>query len=172
VVATAALPPTRLHEVRSLLDAAFDGDFSDDDWYHTIGGTHVMAVDEDRVVAHASVVARALDLGGRVMRTGYVEGVAAAPGRRGEGLGSSVMGELSAIVRDRFELGALSTDRHTFYERLGWERWRGPTFVRRAGGLDRSEEEDDGVMVLRFGASVDVDLAGPIICEERPGDDW
>ena len=60
-----------------------------------------------------------------------------------------------------------------FYERLGWERWQGPTYVRTAvGELHRTEEDDDGVMVLRTGPTADLDLTGPLACEERPGDDW
>lgn len=109
---------------------------------------------------------------GRAFRTGYVEGVATAPGRQGEGLGSTAMAELTALVRREFEFGALSTDRRSFYARCGWERWHGPTFVRRGGELIRTEDEDDGVMVLRFGPSAGVDLTAPIVCEARRGDDW
>mgnify|MGYP006361481155 CR=1 FL=1 len=77
------------------------------------------------------------------------------------------------LIRAGFELGALGTGRHSFYERLGWERWQGPTFVRTAeGDVRRTEEDDDGVMVLRTGPTADVDLTGPLVCEERPGDDW
>ncbi len=77
------------------------------------------------------------------------------------------------LIRAGFELGALGTGRHSFYERLGWERWQGPTFVRTAeGDVRRTEEDDDGVMVLRTGPTADLDLTGPLACEERPGDDW
>jgi len=66
----------------------------------------------------------------------------------------------------------LSTGRHEFYQRLGWERWLGPTFVRRGEALVRTPDEDDGIMVLRFGRSRDTDLTAPIACEAREGDDW
>ncbi len=78
----------------------------------------------------------------------------------------------SAVGRAEFEFGALSTGRHGFYERLGWERWHGPTFVRHGPELVRTEDEDDGVMVLRFDRSLAVDLSGSISCEARTGDDW
>ena len=78
----------------------------------------------------------------------------------------------SEYVRREFTLGALGTGRHTFYERLGWERWRGATYVRREAELVRTEEDDDDVMVLRFGPSAAVDLADAISCDARPGDDW
>ena len=124
------------------------------------------------MLAHASVVPRVLEVAGRPLRTGYVEAVATAPGRQGEGLGSAVMAAATDEIRAHYELGALGTGRHSFYERLGWERWRGPTFVRTSRGLLRTAEDDDGVMVLRHGASAEVDLAAPISCEERAGDDW
>jgi hypothetical protein len=63
-------------------------------------------------------------------------------------------------------------DADRFYERLGWERWQGPTFVRRGEALVRTEEEDDGIMVLRPGPGVRIDLRASISCEARAGDDW
>jgi aminoglycoside 2'-N-acetyltransferase I len=150
----------------------FDGEFTDHDWAHTEGGWRVVALDGDVPVSHAAVVARTMDVGARRLRTGYVEGVATAPARRREGLGTRVMTEIGAIVRAEFEMGALSTGSWRFYQRLGWERWRGPTFVRDGEHLVRTEDEDDGVMVLRFGPSAGVDLGSPITCEARAGDDW
>ena len=69
-------------------------------------------------------------------------------------------------------MGALSTGTYPLYERFGWERWRGPTFARRGPQLLRTEEDDDSVMVLRFGASLQLDLTAPISCPARGGDDW
>ena len=162
----------RLSELRRLLDDAFRGDFSDDDWAHTVGGWHVTVVEDGVVVSHAAVVARRLDVAGRPFAAGYVEGVATAPTRQGEGLGSLAMAEIGELIRRHFEMGGLSTDRHRFYGRHGWERWRGPTFVRDGAVARRTEDEDGGVMVLRFGPSRDVDLGASITCETRPGDDW
>lgn len=161
-----------LAEVRGLMDDAFAGDFSDQDWQQTIGGWHVVVTEADRVLSHAAVVPRVLEVAGRPFATGYVEGVATVPRRQGEGLGALAMAEATSYVHAVFELGALSTGSHAFYERLGWERWRGPTYVRDAGRLVRSADDDDGVMVLRFGPSADIDLSAAISCEARPGDDW
>jgi len=169
---TAAASVDLLAEIRQLLDAAFDGDFSDGDWEHTLGGWHIVATDDHVVVAHAAVVERRFHVADRAWGTGYLEGVTTEPRRHGEGLGSQVMAEATSLVRERFELGALSTGRHRFYKRLGWERWRGPTFVRGDDGLIRTEDEDDGVMVLRAGPSCDIELTSPIACEARRGDDW
>jgi hypothetical protein len=82
------------------------------------------------------------------------------------------MTEVAGVIRREFALGVLSTSSQGFYESLGWERWQGPTFVRIDGRLVRSEEEDDGIMVLRFGPSEAVDLTAPISCDSRSGDDW
>ena len=165
------LPPELLAQVRVLLDEAFEGEFSAADWDNALGGWHVVALD-GTPIAHASVVGRPIEVDGLPLRAGYVEGVATAPSSQGRGIGSIVMRRIGDIVRERFELGVLSTDAYDFYGRLGWERWAGPSFVRRAGELVRTPEDDDGIMVLRFGSSSELDLAAPISCDERDGDDW
>src|SRR5687768_3728265 len=134
--------------------AAFgDGGFAEEDWQHTFGGRRVLAMDGEVPVGHAAVVSRLLHVGERPLRTGYVEGVATAPDRHGTGVGSAVMSAAADIVRADHEMGALSTSRHTFYGRLGWERWLGATYVRDGANLIRTADEDDGVMVLRHGVS-------------------
>jgi aminoglycoside 2'-N-acetyltransferase I len=171
-IASADAPVELLASVLRLLDDAFAGEFTGDDWSHTVGGTHLLAVDGEEVFAHAAVVARDLDVGDRRFRAGYLEGVATAPSRQGSGLGTAVTAEAALVVRQSFELGALSTSAHHFYERLGWERWQGPTFVRDGETRRRTPDEDGGIMVLRFGASTGVDLDASITCAARPGDDW
>lgn len=157
--------------VRRMLLTAFD-DFTDHDWAHSCGGMRAVVVAEGRPVAHAAVVPRTLEVAGTPYAAGYVEAVATAPEYRGHGLGSAVVSEVARQCREHFDMGALSTSRHRFYERLGWERWRGPSYVREGDQLVRTPEEDDGLMVLRFGPSSAVDLAAPISCRARPGDDW
>lgn len=169
---TAGAPDQLLSEIRGLLDDAFDGQFTDDDWQHTLGGWHVVAEEGGAVVSHAAVVPRVLHLGDRPVRAGYVEGVATAPHRQRRGLGSRVMREVGDIVWEAFEIGALSTELAGFYRRLGWEPWRGPTFVRRGTALLRTEDEDGGVMILRAEGTADADLDAPISCQSRSGDDW
>lgn len=180
LVSTADAPAGLLGEIRALLVAAFDGDdsdhdeggFSEEDWQHTLGGWHVVVTEDGAVLAHAAVVERDLHVGGRSVRAGYLEGVATRPGRRHEGHGSLAAAEAGRLIGDRFVLGALSTGRHGFYERLGWERWQGPTFVRRGATVVRTEEEDDGIMVLRTGNGRNIDLTATLSCDERNGDDW
>jgi aminoglycoside 2'-N-acetyltransferase I len=76
-------------------------------------------------------------------------------------------------IRARFELGALGTGSHAFYERLGWRTWRGPTSVRTPAGEVRTPDEDGFILVLETPASpADLDLDRPISCDWRPGDAW
>jgi aminoglycoside 2'-N-acetyltransferase I len=159
-------------DVRPLLDLAFAGRFDDTDWEHALGGWHVLVLDGGAVVAHAAVVPRELCVDSRRLDVGYVEAVATAPSRQAEGLGTRAMRAVGDVLRRHHEMGALSTGAHAFYERLGWERWRGPTSVRRGDELVRTPDEDDGMLVLRFGPSATVDLGASLSCEARTGDDW
>ena len=161
-----------LSQIRRLLFTAFNETFTEQDWEHALGGWHVVVNEGGVVIAHAAVVPRVLEVAGRPFHTGYVEGVATHPARQREGLGSQTMGEVSQLLRSEFEMGALSTSVHDFYERLGWKRWHGPTYVRHGSELVRTEEEDDGVMALPFGPSENIDLTASIACERRLGDNW
>jgi aminoglycoside 2'-N-acetyltransferase I len=174
VARTDELSPDDLRAIRALMDAAFDGDFGDEDFEHALGGMHWLDEAPDgRLLAHACVVPRVLEIGGRPFRTGYVEAVGTEPASQGRGHGTAVMRPATRHIRASYELGALGTGEHRFYERLGWERWKGPSWVRLPdGALERSEEDDDGIMVLRFGPSAAVDRSAPISCEWRPGDSW
>jgi aminoglycoside 2'-N-acetyltransferase I len=172
VVTTDEAPATLLTEVKQVVVDAFNGGFSDDDWQHSLGGWHVIGAEAGAVVSHAAVVARTIDVGDVSIAAGYVEGVATRSDRQRQGLGALVMTEVAGVIRREFALGVLSTSSQGFYESIGWERWQGPTFVRTDGRLVRSEEEDDGIMVLRFGPSEAVDLTDPISCDSRSGDDW
>ena len=173
---TDQLTAVEVAAVRELLWAAFaddeDGEFTEDDWQHSIGGVHFVLEVDTEIVCHASVVGREIQVGGRPLRTGYVEAVATAPGQQLRGYGSAVMRELASHIEPNFELGALGTGRQSFYERLGWQIWRGPSYVRTAGGLERTAEDDGYILVLATPSSPALDLDAPISCEWRPGDAW
>lgn len=172
LIATAELDRATLDASRRLMNVAFD-DFTDDDWAHALGGWHAVLGDGADIVAHASVVPRTIVAGSREYRAGYVEAVAVHPDRQGRGLGTAVMTAVNEIVRTRFEIGALSTGAWHFYERLGWERWRGPVYVRaRDGRFVRSADEDESVMVWRGGPGAAIDLTTAIACDDRAGDAW
>ncbi len=82
---TDALAPSFGHDLHVLLDAAFDGDFTDHDWDHAIGGVHVWVTDSHGVISHGSLVARTLKCSGTTLHVGYVEAVATAAAHRGVG---------------------------------------------------------------------------------------
>ncbi len=172
---SADLTPVEIEAIRDILWAAFppgDEGFTEDDWNHSIGGTHFVADVDGRIAAHASVVERDLHVAGRRLRTGYVEAVATDPALQGRGLGTLVMSHVAAWIRERFELGALGTGSHHFYERLGWRTWRGPSSVRLPVGEQATPEDDGYILVLETPTSASLDVTVPISCEWRPGDVW
>lgn len=174
-VPTAELTPEELHAIRALMDVAFgtgEEASADEDWAHALGGQHFVLDREGEIVSHASVVERVLRIDGRPYRTGYVEAVATAPDEQGRGHGSLVMEAVTEYIRSAFELGALGTGRHAFYERLGWETWRGPAFVRSPEGARRTPDDEGYILVLRTPTSPPFELDEPISCDWRPGDVW
>ena len=171
VVATQQLSRAELRALRELLDDAFEGGLTEEDWEHTVGGLHVLAVDKG-VFSHAAVVERLLVASGRALRTGYVEGVATAPGHRRRGHASAVMREVGKLIQAEYELGALATGLPDFYARFGWEPWRGPTYTNSPAGPQRTEDDDDAVMVLRTRLTRDLDLTAALMCDWRSGDAW
>ncbi len=160
-------------ELRELWRRAFGGRFSDEDADHAYGGVHVLALDGDRLVGHASAVPRRIRFGDSPWRTvGYVEAVATDPERQGEGVGHRAMLTLQAEMRSRWPVAMLSTGRAKgFYELLGWEPWRGVSYTETAAGVV-ADDEHGGLMILRFDSSVVPDLSVAVTCEDRPGDAW
>jgi aminoglycoside 2'-N-acetyltransferase I len=169
---TADLDRGTLEAARRLLDQAFEGDMSDDDWEHALGGVHALAWEDDELVGHASVVQRRLIHGGRSLRTGYVEGVGVRADRRRRGLAGAMMDALERVIRGAYELGALSASEGAIelYAGRGWQRWRGPTSVLTPTGISRTEDDDGGVYVLPVAPPLDLD--GELICDWRDGDVW
>jgi aminoglycoside 2'-N-acetyltransferase I len=161
-----------LGNARQVCGEAFAGSFTDDDWQHTQGGWRVVVHTGATVLAHAAVVPRRIELGGHDLRAGYLEGVAVRPSRQASGLGTAVVRAATDHVRRAYEVGVLSTGEPGFYEGVGWERWRGPSWVRAGASLRRTADEDDGLLVLRVSASPLIPTGAAIVSEERAGDDW
>jgi aminoglycoside 2'-N-acetyltransferase I len=171
---TAQLTGHEIEAVRRLMWAAFVGDeaFTETDWDHAIGGIHFLLEHDGRLASHASVVERRLWIDGQALRAGYVEAVATDPAEQGRGFGTEVMRDVTDHIRDAFEIGALGTGAHAFYERLGWETWRGPTSVRTADGDQRTSDEDGYILVLRTSTTPPIDPTTSITCDWREGDVW
>jgi aminoglycoside 2'-N-acetyltransferase I len=172
---TPELTADDLRQLRDLLWAAFptgeDG-FSEDDWQHGMGGRHFLIERDGVIVSHASIVGRELHVGGVRLRTGYVEAVGTRPEQQRQGFGTAVMRAASQHIRDAYELGALGTGEHAFYERFGWETWRGRAYVRTPDGPERTPAEEGYIMVLRTPTTPELDLEASISCDWRPGDVW
>ena len=76
---------------------------------------------------------------------------------------------LQASVTD-FDVAALSPARYGLYERLGWEQWRGPLYVRTANGMLATPDEE--VMIFRLPHTSQLNLDGPLSVEWREGEIW
>jgi len=173
---TDQLTARQIARIRALLWAAFardeHGGFSDDDWDHSLGGTHFVLELDGKVLTHASVVERILYVAGVAVRTGYVEAVATLPDEQGKGHGTAVMRKVDELITRDFALGVLGTGSQGFYERLGWRVWRGPSFVRTSAGEAATPDDDGYIMYLLTPSSPALDPAASIVCEWRPGDVW
>ena len=169
---TADVDPGTLAKARTLLDVVFGDEMTDHDWDHALGGIHALVWDGEDLVGHASVVQRRLLHGGRALRTGYVEGVAVHPTRRGEGHGATLMDALERVLHRAYELGALGAANEAagFYAARGWQRWRGPTSALTPEGVVRTPEEDGSIYVLPVSAPLD--LEAKLTCDWRDGEVW
>jgi aminoglycoside 2'-N-acetyltransferase I len=156
-------------EIIDLCMAAFDEDF--DGLFELLPGSHhVLLRDGGVLVSHACWVTRCLQpVGLPLLRTAYIEAVATHPQHEGKGLGSLAM-ERVAVEIAGYDLGALSPARATFYERLRWEHWRGPTAIRLAEGLLATPDEE--IMILRTAQTPPLDLDVMITAEWREGEVW
>ena len=82
------------------------------------------------------------------------------------------MRRIGELIQEGYPLGVLSAGAYAFYEPLGWERWRGPTFVDGSDGRTRTPADDGGIMILRTPRSPRLDIDGAIVCDWRLGDVW
>lgn len=154
----------------NLVTDAFDGDFTDQDWEHSLGGMHAIAWAGDELVGHASVVQRRMLHGGRALRCGYVEGVGVRADHRRRGVASALMAELERVVRGGYDLGALAAADQAvpLYRGRGWRRWQGTTWALTPDGRVRTEDEEIYVLPV----AIPLDLAGELVCDHRDGDAW
>jgi aminoglycoside 2'-N-acetyltransferase I len=168
---TAQLDNATLRAARALLEVAFDGELTAEDWEHCLGGIHALAWDGDELVGHAAVVQRRLVHDGTPLRVGYVEGVAVRADQRRRGLAGALMGELEEIIRRAYDCGALgsSDDGLPFYTGRGWKPWRGTLRTLTLDGIEDTPDERGWILV--FGGQLDLD--GDLLCADvRPGDLW
>ncbi|MEV7519944.1 GNAT family N-acetyltransferase [Streptomyces sp. NPDC091371] len=169
---TSELAAGELREVRDLLDAAFDGDFADEDFEHALGGMHVLVREDGRLVAHGSVVQRRVLHRARALRTGYVEAVAVRADHRRRGYGNTVMAALEAVIGRAYVLGALSAseDGAGLYLSRGWAVWPGRIGTLSPDGPVRLPDEEGSTYVWTPPGGVRLDPAGRLDFDWRDGD--
>jgi len=135
------------------------------------GGRHFLAHRGDELVGHAVVTTRGVQVEGqRLLNTAFVDAVSTLPTYQGRGYGSAVMRELATRIDD-YEIGCLQTDEPSFYDRLGWELWRGPLAGRDGDELIPTPEQR-GVMVLTLPRTPPLDLDRPLSIECQPYRIW
>lgn len=169
---TADLTPVELRAVRALLDDAFDGDFSDEDWDHGLGGMHALVHDDaGRLVAHGSVVMRRVRHRDRWLRVGYVEAVAVRSDARRTGLGGRVMAELERVIDRAYDAGMLSASDEgaALYAARGWKRWSGRVCALGPEGVVRLPDEE-GTTFVRPALAGPLDPAFELVFDWRDGD--
>ena len=169
---TADLDPADLKAARALLDEVFNGEVTEDDWEHALGGVHALVWEGPALIGHASLIQRRLLHHGRALRAGYVEAVAVRADRQRRGHGAAMMAALERVLRGAYDLGALgATDEGArFYAARGWQLWRGPSSVLTPTGVRRTPEDDGAIYV--FELTVPLDTAAELTCDWRDGDVW
>lgn len=165
-----------LDELRAWLEAAYDdGPWRREHWDEIGPGPHVVAEDHDGVLlAHACVAWVPLTIGAATVRAGYLEDVATRADVRGRGYGTAVVSATHPLIRAGATIGFLATGSQGFYERLGWERWRGPSSVTELDGVRTPTPDEDGyLMALRFPETPAVSTDEPIARPRRdPDEPW
>ena len=136
-----------------------------------VNAPHVLGFYDGALVAHALWVTRHLQAGTNpLMKTAYVEAVATEQAYRNRGFATAIMKRLANEIQD-FDVAALSPFSVAYYERLGWELWRGSLFIRTENGLLPSPDDEE-VMILRLPKTPDLDLRQPLSAEWREGELW
>jgi aminoglycoside 2'-N-acetyltransferase I len=165
----AALTKTEWAAIIALCDLAFAEDFSR--YFAPFARSwHVLVRQGGALVSHACWVERWLQPAGLpLLRTAYIEAVATHPAWQRRGYGTLAMTRLAEEIVG-YDLGALSPAAAKFYERLGWEGWRGPTAIRTDAGLLPTPDEE--IMILRLLQTPPLDPDAAISAEWREGEVW
>jgi aminoglycoside 2'-N-acetyltransferase I len=157
--------------IKNLLNDAYEGDFSEQDWQHTFGGARFVGTIDDQIVAHAAVVPRAVLINDLPMTIGYLEGVAVSSKFQGQRLGSQLLQYVSDFCRSNYEITMLSTDEFDFYGKFGWQRFKGTSGVMQDSVKTLTPEEDDGLMYLAGNSTKSIEIS-TAYCDWREGDCW
>jgi aminoglycoside 2'-N-acetyltransferase I len=149
-----------------------EDDFKNLFTYVPSGGWHFLAFHDQELVSHAIVTTRWLQPEGfPLLKTAYIDAVATLPTYQGQGYGSAVMRQLANDIDSEYLIACLETEKIGFYERLGWQTWRGPLAGRSEGGLIPTPEQH-GIMILRLSQTPRLDLDSMLTIECQTGRIW
>jgi aminoglycoside 2'-N-acetyltransferase I len=172
VTATADLTAEQRSAVIAVCIAAHDNeDFNNLFTYIREDGRHFLGYRGSDLASHAVVTTRWLQPDGHpLLRTAFVDAVSTLPAYQHEGHATAVMRRLATVIDD-YEIGCLQTDIPGFYERLGWQVWRGPLAGRSEDGLIPTPHQT-GVMVLPLLRTPPLDLESQLTIERQPERIW
>lgn len=166
-----SLSSTIASSIRELLSRAFEGDFSEEDWQNSFGGLRLIGSINEEIVAHGAVVPRLIRIDDFEISVGYVEAIAVDPEYWRQGIGTTLMKEITSLCLKSYKISMLSTGEKEFYRRLGWIDFVGESYIDLGNEVIRSEEEDEGLMYLPSGEYL-VSVPKRVICRARVGDAW
>lgn len=155
-----------------LLVEGFSSDFTYDDFQHTLGGMHVIAYDQQKMVGHVAIVQRNMAINDDPISVGYVEAMVVEENYRRQGIGASLMQHTNEIISACYQLGLLSASEEgqKLYRSVGWKVWKGALFEQQQRHYIRSIEEEGGVMA--WSAHDNIDFTASLYCDFRGGDQW
>jgi len=131
---------------------------------------HVLGYYAQSLVSHAMWVNRRLQIGTNpVMPTAYIEIVATEKAYRCRGLATAIMKRVADEIQD-FDLATPSPFSVAYYERLDWQLWHGPLFIRTDSGVIPTPREE--VMILRLPRTPNLNINDPLSAEWREGELW
>jgi aminoglycoside 2'-N-acetyltransferase I len=163
---------TRAGIIQVCIEAHQEDDFKNLFSYVTSGGWHFLAYLDNQLVSHALVTTRWLQPEGQPeLKTAYIDAVATLPAVQGQGYASALLRQMAKEVDREYVIACLETERTTFYERLGWEAWRGPLAGRSKHGLIPTPDQT-GIMILRLSQTPPLDLERGLTIECQDGRIW
>lgn len=163
---------TRVAIIDVCVAAHHEKDFKNLFKYIPSGGWHFLAYRDDKLISHAMVTTRWLQPAGHpLLKTAYIDAVATLPEYQGQGYASALMRQLARESDSEYVIACLETGRETFYERLGWERWRSPLAGRSEQGLIPTPEQS-GIMILKLSRTPALDLDSMLSIECQTGRIW
>lgn len=171
VRSTDQLTQVELRELRSMLEETFGSRYDDVTWEHCLGGRHYLLRYQGRLVSHVSLVPRLFEQGDRSINGVYGESMATIPQLQGKGIGTIPAAVATADIRLNYELGAFSASKYHFYERLGWRKWAGQTFVLTKSGR-RPAAPDRGAVMALLPEGTTIDPYLDLTTDWRAGDIW